>query len=392
MATDLPPPLRGTDTGSFTEHTVTTRWPRIARRVIDENDYPDTVNDRIRSLVDEFPDATIRPIDDPEAPDIDLWNRWIDPYRGQSWLEIPWFAGETYFYRRIIEATGYFQAGPTEGDDPFMRQKQQGFAQSTDAIRQMCEGLAEDPDLADVKRALQTALWGNQADLSMWAAEEDGPDHFGTGDEEEHLLADDTGKALSDLDAPARIDIIADNAGFELIADLVLIDRLLASHVAETVVVHLKAHPTFVSDALIADVHATLGVLGDEATESVRTLAERCQEYQARGRLQWRDSFIWTSPLRFREFPELAMADLAAADLVITKGDANYRRLLGDRHWPPTTPFEKVVDYFPAPLLALRTCKAEVIAGLTQKQVDRLEARDPDWLVSGEWGVMQYAP
>lgn len=389
---NFPPPLRGTDTGSFVEHTVRSRWAGIAQRVIDENDYPDAVNERLQALIDELPEAAIRPLDDPGAPDATLWDEWLAPHVGQSWLEIPWFVGETYFYRRIIAATGYFQPGPTEGDDPFMRQKQKAFAQAMDATQQLCASLHESPDRQDVKQALQGALWGNQADLSMWAAEEESPDHLGTGDEEAHLLADDTDAALDALDAPARVDVIGDNAGFELIADLVLIDRLLASGMAGTIVVHLKAHPTFVSDTLIADVHATLGVLADDEVEGVRALAERCRAYQARGRLQWRDSFIWTSPLRFRAFPKLVMADLAQADLVISKGDANYRRLLGDRHWPPTTPFETVVDYFPTSLLALRTCKAEVIAGLAEEQVEALNAQDPDWLVSGEWGVMQYVP
>jgi hypothetical protein len=100
---------------------------------------------------------------------------------------------------------------------------------------------------------------------------------------------------------------------------------------------------------------------------------------------------VWTSPLRGREFPPNVNAELARADLVISKGDANYRRVLGDREWPYTTPFADVVDYFPAPLLALRTMKAETVAGLEQAQVDRLEQEDPDWMVNGRWGLLQFA-
>ena len=49
-------------------------------------------------------------------------------------------------------------------------------------------------------------------------------------------------------------------------------------------------------------------------------------------------------------------ADLAAqferASLTSLKGDLNYRRLVGDRDWPPTNPFTGVAAYFPGPLAA----------------------------------------
>jgi hypothetical protein len=81
--------------------------------------------------------------------------------------------------------------------------------------------------------------------------------------------------------------------------------------------------------------------------------------------------------------------DLAAADLVIVKGDANYRRLVGDAHWPPATRFEHAVGYFPAALVALRTLKSELIVGLQPGDTERLAAEDPAWLVNGQRGVIQ---
>jgi Uncharacterized conserved protein len=247
---------------------------------------------------------------------------------------------------------------------------------------------------AERVRLLKTALWGNQADLSMWGAGEESPDHLGTGNEEAHLLADDTAAALDHLDAldrPARVDVWADNAGFELVTDLALADGLLAAGLADPLVLHVKAHPTFVSDATVGDVHATLDRLATDADTATRALAERLYDAIQSGRLQLRDPFTWTSPLRAREFPANVNAELARADLVISKGDANYRRLLGDRHWAVTKPFAEVVSYFPAPLLALRTLKAEVTCGLAPEQVERLDNAHPDWLTSGEWGVIQFA-
>src|SRR5215467_14514342 len=73
---------------------------------------------------------------------------------------------------------------------------------------------------------------------------------------------------------------------------------------------------------------------------------------------------IPSGPLLCRcgRWPDDMRALLAEADLVVAKGDANYRRALGDAHWPWTTPFVDIVSYFPTPLAFLRTCKAEVIA------------------------------
>ena len=395
---DLPPPLTGGDPVTFVHHTITVRWPRIARRVIDDNALSTAAEERVRALVDDIPDGTIRPLDDPHAPDEALWNEWIAPHRGQSWLACPWFFGETYFYRRIMGAVGHYRPGPHRGLDPFSAQKAQGYTASADAIRTLAQARAEAADDPLPRRALvrllTTALWGNQADLSMWDADAEGPDHLGTGRAAEHLLTDDTGAALDHLEAcasPVRVDVWADNAGFELATDLALVDGLLTGGWADRVVLHVKAHPTFVSDATAGDVHAALDRFAGDADEATRALADRLRTARARGRLRLADPFTWTSPLPARDFSTATTAELARTDLLISKGDANYRRLLGDRPWPFTTAFGDVVDDLPAPLLALRTAKSEVMVGLTRAQVDRLNDEDPDWLVNGRWGVAQFA-
>ena len=104
-----------------------------------------------------------------------------------------------------------------------------------------------------------------------------------------------------------------------------------------------------------------------------------------------RDNFYWTSPLPGWELPFPLRMELSPADLVISKGDANYRRLLGDLDWPYTTPFDEILQYFPAPILALRTVKAEIICGLQPGQAEKVAAQDRAWMVNGRWGVLQFA-
>lgn len=396
---DLPPPLRGTEPGTFSHRTIAERWPRIAGRVLAENDFPDQINVRIQALRDDLPAGTIRPLKASGAPDGALWADWVRPYQGNGWLEAPWFFGETYFYRRLLEATGYFQEGPGWKCDPFTYQKEQGLAEAAEGIRRLAQGRAAARDRGEDDRSVlaqlfRAALWGNQADLSMWGAGEEGPGHEDAEQAEEHVLDDDTAAALDllgDVDRPAQVDIWADNAGFELVSDLALIDGLLATETVGRVVVHLKGHPTFVSDALIDDVHDTIDALARSADAAVRGLAERLRTALVSGRLRLRDAWVWTSPLRGRALPVSARAELARADLLISKGDANYRRLLGDRHWDFTTPFAEAAAPLPVPVLALRTLKSEVAAGLSQEQVDRLNEREPDWAVNGRWGLIQYA-
>jgi hypothetical protein len=86
-------------------------------------------------------------------------------------------------------------------------------------------------------------------------------------------------------------------------------------------------------------------------------------------------------------------ADLTAqfehASLTILKGDLNYRRLVGDRDWPPTTPFSDVASYFPGPLAALRTLKSDVITGLDQATVAELDTSGQPWRTDGSHGLIQ---
>lgn len=400
----LPPPLRGAEVGSFAHQTVVRRLPRIVRRVLEENDYSPAVTARLQTLIDEIPEANIRLLRDTTAPDTAEWGNYVAPHLEHNWLQVPWFFAETYFYRRILEATGYFYVGPDERVDPFAPHKRQSMKASREAVGRLYHRLAarrkDGWGQGALERLLEVALWGNQGDLSMWpdgAGEQ--PERPDEDDAGAYVIVDDSagvGPFLArasgrDGSEGVHVHLLMDNAGFELVSDLALIDFLLDSDRAAVVVLHLKPHPLFVSDATVEDLHETAAALTVADEEAVCAFGRRLQGYLHEGCMQLRRDYFWTSPRPAWEMPADLRESLAASHLVISKGDANYRRLLGDRHWAFTTPFARVVSYFPAPLLALRTLKSEVAVGIPAALLADLNSEHRDWTTSGRWGMIQFS-
>lgn len=401
----LPPPMMMSEEGSFAHMTLMKRIPAMARRVIAENDFPQDIVENLETLIRELPYGKVRLLKDDGGPDLAAWNRYLEPYAGMPWLDIPWFFAEAYFFRRILEATHYFLPGASQGADPYALQKRMGLETAMSSIQaistrvnawidaKLNEDNTQDP--TSLIALLYFDLWGNRADLSLWPV--DNPNEVNHSnrefdEEKAHILVDDT-STIADKVASfdkARIDFIADNAGFELVGDLCLADFLLATNAAHTICLHLKPYPTFVSDATIQDVRGTLDILAAHTDTEVRSLGDRLQNYIASSRLCLRDNLFWTSPLAFWEMPESLQQKLAPANLIFVKGDANYRRCLGDLHWPFTTSFADIACYFPAPFAALRTLKSEVAAGLQLGQAEMLSQEDPQWLTNGQWGVIQF--
>ena len=396
----FPNPIRGTELNSWANHTIVVRLPEIARRTLAENNFPPQTVAKIEELASEIPETPIRHLRSENAPDAALWHEYVQPYLGQDWLEPPWFFIETYFYRRVLEATGYFEPGAGRAADPFAYQKQQGLMASQAAIHllshKLTEWIAQGGSDEALEQLLLADLWGNRADMSLWPADEAAPaDHAAATHSQDYLLVDDSRRVIKLLHnrqhnpKGSRVDFMIDNAGFELIGDLALADYLLSIGAIEEVWFHLKQHPTFVSDAMIVDVQETAVSLTQHP--ATQAWGERLLGGLANGRFQLHSHPFWTSPLPFWQLPADLRAVLSQSSLIISKGDANYRRLLGDRHWPFSTPFDKILHNAPAPLVALRTLKAEIAAGLKTEQIERLNNEEIDWLVNGRYGVIQYS-
>ncbi len=388
----LPPPILTSEPDSFAHDTLRRRIPAILREAVALNSgFDPEVGLALSALHGELAGGRIRGLRE-DAADVAFWNEVSSPHFGHSWLEVPWYWAEAFFYRRLLEATGYFQEGRWRGFDPFAAKKRTEWAPAAApaALEALLGSLPAGP-IHRFERLLHASLWGNRTDLSYMVAAHLG----GTAEshrERENLLADDTVATWGLLQArrPCPVAIMADNAGTELLMDLALIDFLLGAGLASQVHLYLKPQPFFVSDTMISDLHAGLDAL-HVGGEAGRALAERVETALARRNLLLIEHWFSATSLFYFQLPDDLLAEFAGMGLVIFKGDVNYRRLLGDAHWPPTTPFADAVRYFPAPLVALRTLKGEIIAGLAPGQAERLAAEDPAWLVNGQRGVIQGA-
>jgi hypothetical protein len=164
-------------------------------------------------------------------------------------------------------------------------------------------------------------------------------------------------KAQAEGKKERRVDFVLDNAGFELYVDLVLAGYLLNTGLATNVVLRPKSIPWFVSDVLPGDFAGLLSALASpkaffEAPTEEEKVAEKTpaplpakaaedllfvfQDWatlHSEGQLTIRPNRYWTAGGSFwrlpHEAPELH-EDLKEAELVIFKGDLNYRKLTGD--------------------------------------------------------------
>ncbi|CAK1549137.1 unnamed protein product [Leptosia nina] len=217
-------------------------------------------------------------------------------------------------------------------------------------------------------------------------------------------------------------DIVCDNSGYELFTDLCLAHFLIAQKIVQKVRFHVKKIPWFVSDVTPRDFKFVISSCargnykreippdpkpepaeGEAPTEpdpprvisadSLRQLGEQWDKFVQDGTFVVLSDDFWTSPHVYKDMkrydPDL-YRKLQFAAAILFKGDLNYRKLLGEKNWNPTTGFEPALQGFlPAPVAALRTVKADLICGLPKGKWEQLNALDAKWMEKGDYGVIQ---
>lgn len=377
MARSEVPELLSNDPDGFGWSVLHDRTPALIRQIRDAHPYGPRQLQALDALLEEITSGTVRPLSD-DAHDAAVWRRWGDPYFGKRWADVPFLWWESFFFRRLLDAVGFFEPGPWFWVDPFAHLKNGEL----DREETRADLAALDrPAGSEWETRLHASLWGNQTDL-CFRVDADEPER-GHG-----LAADDGPRLLEAVAGSKAVSVVADNAGRELLADLVLIDLLLRSGV--TVTLHLKPHPYYVSDATTADTVTCLRRLTTAGGEAGK-IAARLREAIATSRLTFFTHDFHCAPWSFHHMP----ADLAeefAGSLTVMKGDLNYRRLVGDRAWPGSTPFADVTAYFPGPVAALRTVKSDVVTGVDPATLAALDASTPRWRTQATHGLIQLRP
>ncbi|KAK8846563.1 hypothetical protein IAR55_005649 [Kwoniella newhampshirensis] len=450
------------DKDSFAYKTLVKRWPVVLTNVVStlsnachhlsmSTSSPETeakltegkaIIARISEMKYEMShNAILSPIPEDGDDNVSCYNDELATFSEDErrWSTMNWLFAECYVYRRL---RSYFASTMHWKEyDPFFEQKAETYKSSSGAIVHLAKALntalSEKEDLRKewepkgsalevaFLEMIQADLWGNATDLSLLIdlKYEDLQKLQAVGaaaqaEQAKFILRDDMSNAWEHLKTvkDGRVDIVLDNAGFELYTDLILADFLVSCtpSVGE-VVFHPKAIPWFVSDVLPYDFTWAIDSLLDttffaehastpltkEDTENLVTLAQRWKSHVSSGKFRLSvplDTKIgaktalggfWTTQYAYQDLPAAApevLEELQRSDLVIFKGDLNYRKLLGDAWWPTTTPFEESLGPLAGKitLLSLRTNKADTIAGLDEGIAERLDKEAPDWRVSGK--------
>ncbi|MDT0389363.1 damage-control phosphatase ARMT1 family protein [Streptomyces dubilierae] len=388
--TPTAPVLLGNEPGSFPHSVLAERHPAVIKQVREAFPYEPAQHRALDELLVNCTEGTIEPLP-ADAHDRENWDDWgLRACTGRSWFDVPWLWSESWFYRRLLDAVGYFGPGPWQGIDPFRPFKLAELdAPETDEELAALDDLAGRPADEQAHALLHGSLWGNRADLGFRLSAEGARETQAVPG----LVADDSDRLWSLLDSarPGTLCLVADNAGRELVPDLLLIAHLLAEGRVERAVLHVKPSPYYVSDATTADVVDALRRLTG-AGGAAAAYGRRLWSALSDGRLTLRAHPFSSAPLPYAEMPADLRAEFAAATLTILKGDLNYRRLVGDRLWAPTTPFADVTAYFPGPVAALRTLKSDVITGLDARTEAALNAAEGRrWRTGGTHALIQVA-
>ncbi len=329
--------------------------------------------------------TSIRPLEDDGEADIESYNAELKARGDPTWHNVEWLYAECYLYRRIN--TVFRRSEYWKSYDVFGRQKMSTFKSSRPAVLELAtkyreileqikqkSGIVSSNDPTKIEEAekvlfmemCEICLWGNATDLSLLTSlsYEDIQKLQGATarkESEKNILVNDLPAAFLILKnakkagTRSRVSIVLDNAGFELFVDLILAGYLLAEGLASEVVLHPKSIPWFVSDVVPKDFVDLLNVMADpqafyatdaaissdtspaplteEEVGNLKFVFDDWSHLHSEGRVLLRPSRCWTHPGSFWRLPHTApevLVDLKESELVIFKGDLNYRKLTGD--------------------------------------------------------------
>lgn len=434
------PAYRATNKESFAYDTTIRRWPIIVDSAIkdvqqtmdeEKNNEPRVSEGRAiiagleeikRELLDDSP---LRQIQD-SGSDCAQWNQHLQEFfPDATWFSGTWLFNECYIYRRMYELFKNSQHWIEY--DCFERQKNDTFKGSYGAVFDLAKkmpglitAMSEEKLELVYHELIQVCLWGNATDLSLLTnmSQEDitrlqAVEAEFLAERRKLILVDDTEKLWQKIKGMngGRVDFVLDNSGFEVYVDMIFVDWLLQSKKASKVVFNCKTIPWFVSDVMPKDMPMMFEncmnrdffpgkeTRSEEDFAALETMVKRWKQYVTDGQLEIRSDDFWCTGLSYwfmeSHAPELYKEMKENSDLVIYKGDLNFRKLVFDCDWPVTTPFKTAIGPSMANftnIVTLRTNKADPIVGLseeTRKDIESKATRE-EWRFSGKYAVVEY--
>ncbi|KAH8240692.1 hypothetical protein KR026_003623 [Drosophila bipectinata] len=342
-------------------------------------------------------------------PDKAEWNAFLTelPRPKRNFFRACWLHAECYLYRRLysfFENSRYLN-----GYDPFEHLKMDDLTLSKNAMKSLARATRGlDKSFDNFRNLLRIVLWSNHFERALGAyafSEEESQNDINVlaqvADMDRNLLVDDSSTIWSCLNrkrpgsSEVIVDFICDNGGFEFFTDMLFLEYIIESQLATQVRLHVKAIPWYISDLMKKDIDWTIKYLIQQKDDILSSVGSRWLYLMKTEKIIVApESHFWTGPQPYFVMVELDLELyklLTGGRLVIFKGDLNYRKLLGDFIWDSAEEFITCLRGFrPTNIAAIRTVKCEVVCGLPEGMSDNLLRSDPMWMISSNYGLIQY--
>ncbi len=114
------PVILSDEPGSFPWSVLAERHPALVRKVRDAFPYGPEQHRALDALLKKnATEGVIEPLGERAAGSREQWERWGgEEYAGRSWFDVPFLSSESYFYRQLLEAVGYFTPAPGRASTP----------------------------------------------------------------------------------------------------------------------------------------------------------------------------------------------------------------------------------------------------------------------------------
>ncbi|GAW79513.1 hypothetical protein, conserved [Plasmodium gonderi] len=426
---NLPPILTCEKPNTMENDTIVRRIPQTILKGVEEHNEEYTkekkIDGKLAKIRDMFMNGDKHTYEMLQCKeDITFWNFLLDYFikKNMKVVNNSWLFNEYYFYRYLSCSYDF----ENSNYDFFEYEKKDSINCNRNVIEKICtcaKGLLEMYENKSSENAkifdifFYFSLWSNQFDLSWNPTKNKAEQH--KSDEKDikkktlrekkfyfdiddinklhdsmylhKVLCNDVDILRRDITSKkwTRFDIVLDNMGLEFITDLCLLHFL--NFYFDEMHIHVKKFPLFVSDTMAKDITYALDSLcNDEKYPNTVFMANKWKKFLDTQTWKIQEHVYWNLPLPYWVMPKTLVDELKKSSFVCFKGDANYRRCLGDLKFNFWHSHKNVLGYFPVRIIALRCLKSPICCGVNRDIVEDLNKKSPDWCNYGEYAILQY--